>query len=116
MSDQQSQYLYDLGYLEELSGGNQEFVDGLLETFLKNIPEQMEQMISAYRANDLKTMGESAHKMKPSLDLFRIHSLHDAIRFVEIKGKEGINDPQLGRTLDEVQETMRQVMQSMSKN
>ena len=55
-----------MGYLEELSGGSKEFVDGITETFLKNIPEQMEQMMDAYKANDLKSMGENAHRMKSS--------------------------------------------------
>ena len=45
MGDHEKKDLYDLGYLEELSGGSKEFVDGITETFLKNIPEQMEQII-----------------------------------------------------------------------
>ena len=115
MGDHEKQGLYDLGYLEELSGGSKEFVDGITETFLKNIPEQMEQMMDSYKANDLKAMGENAHRMKPSLDLFRIHLLHDTIRFIEAKGKNEMSDPQLETALKEVEETVRQVILSMSK-
>lgn len=115
MGDHEKKDLYDLGYLEELSGGSKEFVDGITETFLKNIPEQMEQMMNAYKAHDLKSMGENAHRMKPSLDLFRIHSLHDTIRFIEAKGKNEMSDPQLETALQEVEETVCQVILSMSK-
>lgn len=115
MGDHEKKDLYDLGYLEELSGGSKEFVDGITETFLKNIPEQMEQMMNAYKAHDLKAMGENAHRMKPSLDLFRIRSLHDTIRFIEAKGKNEMSDPQLETALKEVEETVRQVILSMSK-
>ena len=115
MSDQAEHGLYDLGYIEELSGGNKQFVDIITETFLQKIPEQMEQLLVAFRANDLKAMGESAHKMKPTLDLFRIHSLHDTIRFIETRGKKEMSDPRLDSALREVEETVNSVVALMSK-
>jgi hypothetical protein len=41
--------------------------------------------------------------------------LHDTIRFIEAKGKNEMNDTQLETAIQEVEETVCQVIQLMSK-
>ena len=56
----------DLSYLEEISGGDQSFINEIIELFVKQMPESVENMREALKNNDPVTIGETAHKAKPS--------------------------------------------------
>lgn len=101
-----SDKLYSLEQLQSLAGDSQEFVDSMIETFLEHTPGQLEEMLDAYQKEDLKSMGNIAHKIKPNIDLLEIESIRDEIRSVESKGKSGVNDADLKGTVEKVKETL----------
>lgn len=94
--------VYNLTQLEELAGGSSDFVNSMVETYLEHTPQQFKEMENAFQADDLITVGNIAHKIKPNIDLFGIHEIKDDIRIVEQKGKNGTNDDELKSSFSQV--------------
>lgn len=91
--------LYNLKQLEELSGGMDEFIDSMIETFLEHTPQQLKELENAFEAGDWIQMGGLAHKIKPSIDLFEIPEINITVREVEKIGKSGSPTPDLGEKI-----------------
>lgn len=103
-----SDKVYNLSQLEELAGGNEEFVNSMVETFLEHTPSQLQEMLNAYSENDMNLLGSIAHKIKPNIDLFEISAIHGEIRVVEEKGKNGIKDSELEQSLKKVEKVLEE--------
>lgn len=70
---------YKLHRVRELADNDEDFVQALAQTFIEEVPEDaaiLEQ--SANEKNYLQTY-QSAHKMKPTIDLFELGVLDDLI-------------------------------------
>lgn len=105
--------LYNLNQLRELAGGQEEFVQTMVDTFLEHTPQHLKELMDAYEAKDYSQMGAMAHKIKPSIDLFGIASLTTSIREVERIGKTGSAEPNLEELINQVSSTLDQVFESM---
>jgi HPt (histidine-containing phosphotransfer) domain-containing protein len=66
---------YDLEKVREIAGGDDSFVVIIVQTFLEEIPPDMESMQSAIANDNHKMAYQFAHKMKPNLDMFGIDLL-----------------------------------------
>lgn len=108
-----SEKLYDLKQLRDLAAGSDDFVQSMVETFLEHTPGQLDEMLAAYNSGDLQTVGSIAHKIKPNIDLFSIKDILKDIRIVEEKAKAGINDEELGTSLDRVKDILRESFNQM---
>lgn len=75
--------LYDLSYLEEISGGSQDFIQQMLQLFLEQSESTIAGFKAALDAHDLATVRSLAHQIKPSIDNIKIHPLSGLIREVE---------------------------------
>ncbi len=66
---------YNLEKVREIAGGDDSFVTVIVETFLQEIPPDMEAMQTAIANDNHKMAYQFAHKMKPNLDMFGIDLL-----------------------------------------
>jgi PAS domain S-box-containing protein len=85
--------LYTLSNINELSQGNEKFVEKLVHMFIDQTPLQVMQMEEKFIADDYKGMGLLAHSMKPVIDNMGILCLKEMVREIEKKGKQEIKDP-----------------------
>lgn len=97
-----SDKVYNLAQLEELGGGDMEFVSMMVATFLEHTPGQLDEMKAAHSSGDLATLGAIAHKIKPNVDMFGIDAITQDIRDLEQMGKNGINTPETAAILNKV--------------
>ncbi len=81
--------LYDLQQLIEIAAGNQDFVDKMVAMFLEMTPALVNRIESGIQLQDWDEVKSAAHKMKPSLDMMGINSLHAVIRSIEENAKLG---------------------------
>lgn len=81
----------DLSYLNEISGGDDEFIAEMIETFLEETPKDLSAMRSEMGAGDWSTVGKTAHKMKSSIKMFGYETLKNQALFIEQSGKSGTN-------------------------
>lgn len=77
------QPLFDLGTLEKMSRGNQQFVTKMINIFISISKENVDILKNAMEENDLQTLKKAVHKIKPSIDQMGIVSLRDVVRRIE---------------------------------
>ena len=81
---------YNLDGVEEMAGGDQDFVKVVVQTFLEEIPPDLEAMNDAVAADNPQQAYQYAHKMKPNLQMFGLE-LMPQIRTIEEWSKGGKN-------------------------
>lgn len=79
---------YDLKAVNEMAGGDEDFVKVIVQTFLEEIPPDVISMSEAINNNNSVLAYQFAHKMKPNLALFGL-DLMEQILIIEAwsKGK-----------------------------
>ncbi len=82
-SKSMSSELYDLTLLNQLALNDEEFIAKMKELFISSTPEIVEQIFETFEGNEFEKMSGLAHKLKPSIDTFNIHSLKETIRKIE---------------------------------
>lgn len=92
---------YSLENVNELSGGDDEFIAVLVQTFLEEIPPDLQGMVDAVEADNPAQAYQFAHKMKPNLQLFGIDLLAE-IKGVEAWSKTGQGKEAIQPTLDHI--------------
>jgi PAS domain S-box-containing protein len=60
--------LYDLQMLEEMSGGDQEFVKMMAELFMNTTPPLLEELLQASNSKNWELACKVAHKLKPTIE------------------------------------------------
>ncbi|AXT19472.1 Hpt domain-containing protein [Flavobacteriaceae bacterium AU392] len=70
---------YKLDRVRELADNDEEFIETLALTFLEEVPEDAALLKIAVENKDYKAAYQSAHKMKPTIDLFELGILSDLI-------------------------------------
>lgn len=77
---------YKLDKVRDLAGGDEDFVAAIAATFLEEVPADAELLEKAVHAKDYKQAYQSAHKMKPTIDLFDL-GVYDDLIVVQDWGK-----------------------------
>ncbi len=105
-----SQKLYDLTYLIELSRGRLEFVKKMMVLFCNLVEENSNLIEQAFQQKDLKTIQQTAHRIKPSVNQMGVHSLTDKIRELELYSIQSGSWEILGNLVDTVLTILRKVV------
>lgn len=75
--------LYDLEYLKEISGNNEEFIQEMVQTFLESFPQVLNEINQALASQDWPKIAKLAHQIKPSLTLMGLEALRKKVLFIE---------------------------------
>jgi len=73
----------DLTFLKEISDGDQDFINDVLNTFLDEMPKDMAQMNQAITEQDIVMIGKMAHKTKSTLQTLGLFELKEAAFEIE---------------------------------
>lgn len=79
---------YNLESVKEMAGGDEDFLQIVIQTFLEEIPPDLVAMNEAVAANNASLAYQYAHKMKPNLAMFGLE-LMPQIRIIEEWAKSG---------------------------
>ncbi|MBO2545761.1 Hpt domain-containing protein [Salegentibacter sp. BDJ18] len=79
---------YDLSEVKEMAGGDEDFMKIVVQTFLEEIPPDVEAMNEAISNDNPDLAYQFAHKMKPNLQLFGLE-LMDEVKVIEVWAKAG---------------------------
>ena len=101
--------LYDLAQLSEVAAGSQEFIDKMVDMFLDMTPGLVERVENGVLANDWDETKAAAHKMKPSIDMMGISSLHGLIREIENDAKNRENLDEIPIKVNDLKVTLEKV-------
>ncbi len=75
--------LIDLKYLKELSAGNKAFEKEMIELFLDQTPNQIEQFDDSITKKDFEAIAKNAHKLKSSFKVFGAFETADILKKIE---------------------------------
>lgn len=82
--------LYDLSKIIELSHGDEQFVNGMIDIFIQNTPVAIAELRKAIKVKDYHVVAKVAHKIKPSIEGMGISRLHGFAKEIELIAKEPI--------------------------
>lgn len=77
----------DLTYLNEIAGGDAEFMIDMIDIFIEQTPEYTNQIIAAISAKDWKTVGDVAHKIKPTLAFMGVNQAKEQMASIESRAR-----------------------------
>ncbi len=81
---------YNLESVREMAGDDDDFVKVIVETFLEEIPADVNLMTEAIENENSAVAYQFAHKMKPNLQLFGLE-LMDQVLIIEAWSKSKVN-------------------------
>jgi|TARA_R110002012_G_scaffold47859_2_gene125089 hypothetical protein len=64
---------YTLDKINEIADNDADFIKVLVQTFLEEIPEDLEKLTIAVENNNKEQAYQTAHKMKPTIELFGLN-------------------------------------------
>jgi HPt (histidine-containing phosphotransfer) domain-containing protein len=88
-TDQSAGGVCDLGYLSEMLGARKPQIRGIMDTFLEQIPTELEAMDRAVEDADYQAVKRLAHSMKSSVSILGISSLAPVLSEMESLGLAG---------------------------
>ena len=106
---------YKLDNVNELAGGDESFVAVLVQTFLEEIPSDLESMGSSVKAGDAAMAYQYAHKMKPSFQLFSIEVLK-YIKILESWSQDAIGQEEATFALDTIHKKATAAIEEMKND
>jgi HPt (histidine-containing phosphotransfer) domain-containing protein len=104
---------YNLSQIEAIASGNQEFIDKMVTMFLDLTPDLIARIDSGIAAEDWDEVKAAAHKMKPSIDMMGIDSLHSVVREVEDRAKNRRELDSISQPFNELKTTLESVFQQL---
>ena len=77
---------YSLDYLNSISGGDKDFIKDMVQTFLSNVPEELQKMRQLVEKKEWVSVGSEAHRFASNLVFFELNKLRDIAVEIEILG------------------------------
>jgi len=83
--------LYNLIYLEEISGGDRNFIIEMLKDFVANTPYSIKEIEKLASSKEWDLLYKSVHKFIPSFDFIGAESIKNDLKNLEHYSKTQIN-------------------------
>ena len=106
---------YSIQKVEELAGGDQEFIKVLVNTFLEEISQDLKKLINAAENNNPAMAYQYAHKMKPSFQLFNV-AVIPQINEMEGWSKGEIDFEKAQQVAHFIRENVEKVLEELSND
>lgn len=91
----ESEPKFDLGFLNKISGGDQEFIIDMINTFKEQVPEYVEQSKDYFAQKNYDALSRVAHKFLPGVSFLGIKYLEGDIALIEEYAKKKENLDQI---------------------
>lgn len=111
----QSNSLYNLSYLKNISGNNTGFIQEMITTFLQTLPGILEEMKQAASSSSWERLSRLAHQIKPSFTLMGLDALRATILFIEEHGKNSTKTEELPQVVTTFTRKCQEVLSDLSK-
>ena len=107
--------IYSIDSLKEIAGDDQDFMAVVAETFLTEIPPDLEALVGAVDNDNRELAYQFAHKMKPNIEMFGIDLLKD-ITAIEAWTRSSKNKSAIQDTVEKVNTTLHKVFEQLKKD
>lgn len=103
---------YSLDSLQEIAGGDEEFMAVIAKTFLDEIPPDLEALIQAVDNNNKALAYQFAHKMKPNLEMLGLNLKKD-VTAIESWSNTSKNKAAVDSQIQKINTTLKQVFKEL---
>jgi PAS domain S-box-containing protein len=108
--------LYNLNSLNNLSRGNSQFVLKMIQLFIKQTRDEIENISKALLVDDFPEVSRLIHKIKPSIESLGITSILEEIILLEKVAKETNDKEQITTLFSIIKPTLQQVISLLQEN
>jgi PAS domain S-box-containing protein len=112
-SKPKSQTNFNLSYLKDISGDNQEFIREMIQTFVQTIPTSLNQIEDALEIGDWTKVSRVTHQIKPSLTLLGIGLLKEKANLIEEQTKRNIISTELKKEIRQFVSSLRETIDEL---
>ena len=105
--------IYDLSYLNEVSGGDPDFEIELMNTFIGQAPAFMDRLTLLLNEKKYPEMTPVAHKFKSSLTVFGMYTIYEKILKVETDTRAELNLETLPQLLEEIKTMVAEAIEGL---
>ncbi|GAB4035886.1 PAS domain S-box protein [Spirosoma gilvum] len=105
--------LFDLTELRSIAQGDEEFVSEMVTMFIDLAPAGLNEIKTAYQANDFKKVGQVAHRLHPSVATLGIHSLTDVLKDMDKNAETYQASQQLENLISKLDEVITEVVSQL---
>lgn len=105
----------DLTYLNEIAGGDAEFMIDMIDIFIEQTPVYTEQIIAAIATKDWKTVGDVAHKIKPTLAFMGVNTAKEQMASIESRARTETDLDNIGADFEEVKAVCEMLYSGLEK-
>jgi len=107
---------YNLSKVYALSDNDPEFVNEILNLFVKEVPEDLAQIKEGIKKKDHKHAYAYAHKIKPTLDLMGLNVAFEEILQVEAWAKAEGKKKDIKETFKSVKNQVNDAVKELKKD
>ncbi|MBL0357117.1 MAG: PAS domain S-box protein [Chitinophagaceae bacterium] len=107
---------YDISEIRTISRGNEGFINKMLKMFVEQIPVHLSEMKEKCREQQYITVGEIAHRIKPTIDNMGIISSKTLIRELEKMGKANEDNGTMAALIKKVGEDVDKAVEAIKKD
>lgn len=107
---------YDISEIKTISRGNEAFINKMLKMFVEQIPVFVAEMMQKLEEGELVTVGEVAHRIKPTIDNMGIISSKTIIREIEKLGKANHDNGTLATLIKKVEHDVARAVEAIKRD
>lgn len=108
--------VYKLDRLIEYIGTDEEVIKNMIGIFLTTTPDLLSQIIAGLQSENYDEIAKNVHKLKPTLDIFGIDTLHDPIRSIENYAKQKKNIQKISELISLVEKTLEKAFIELKRD
>ena len=111
-----SECLYNLDYLEELSGGDKEFQMEMIRHFVLNAPDVLIRLAEHSESGDWKAFRDEIHKFTPNLNLMGIGEIIPVANLMEELSEKRIETERIPGLLNQFRAEVSKARDQLAKD
>lgn len=106
---------YNLDSVNEMAGGDEDFLKVVVQTFIEEIPPDLQGMNEALLEGNPALSYQYAHKMKPNLQMFGLE-LMPQIKIIEEWAKSGKAKVEVEAAADKITEKVKTAIAELKQD
>ena len=92
--------LYDMAFLNKVSGGDESFIREMIDTFKEVGPEYLEKADKMLMENNIEALGKETHRIIPGVTFLGAKALEYDLMLIEEYTKKSINLEEIPKLLN----------------
>lgn len=111
-----SNKLYNLDFLNKISGGDENFIREMIDTFNEIAPDYLEKADRYLKENKIDALSKETHRFIPGVSFLGARKLEEDLMYIEEYTKKGEHLDRLPNLLQQVRATVNELLTSFAQD